>query len=100
MTVEERVAADPRYRALVRDRQRFAWTLCAVTAALYATFIVLIAFGRAALARPIGDSVVTVAVVTGAAMLLVPIVVCGVYVARANREFDCRLDDLLADRAR
>lgn len=100
MTVEERLAADPRYRALVRDRQRFGWTLTIVTALVYSGFIALIAFDKALLARPVGaGAATTLAVIAGAGMILGPILVCAIYVARANREFDARLAALLADTA-
>lgn len=100
MTVEDRLAADPCYRALVRDRQRFGWSLTIATALVYAGFIALIAFDKAQLARSITPgSVTTLAVVAGAFMLIGPILICAIYVARANREFDARLGALLTDTA-
>lgn len=100
MTIEERLAADPRYRALVRDRQRFSWTLTIITALVYTGFIALIAFDKALLALPVGVGLTTtLAVVSGAGMLIGPMLICGIYVARANREFDARLATLLADTA-
>ena len=98
MSVEERLAADPRYRAFVRDRQRFGWMLTIITALVYSGFIMLIAFDKALLGLPIAaGSTTTLAVVVGAGMLVGPILICAIYVARANREFDARLAVLLAD---
>lgn len=98
MTIEARLAADSRYRALVRDRQRFSWTLTIITALVYAGFIALIAFDKALLARPVGTGLTTtLAVVSGIGMLVGSILVCAIYVARANREFDARLAALLAN---
>lgn len=93
--VEARVAADPRYHALVRDRRRFSWTLAAITAAVYTCFISLIAFDKALLARPVGGGFTTIAVLAGAGMLIGPVAICALYVARANGEYDRRLADLL-----
>jgi uncharacterized membrane protein (DUF485 family) len=94
--LETRIAADPRYAALVRDRQRFSWTLTAITVIVYSSFISLIAFDKPLMARPVGGGTISLAVVLGAAMLVGTIAICAVYVRRANGEYDARLADLLA----
>lgn len=95
-TLEARIAADPRYAALVRDRQRFSWTLTAITVIVYSSFISLIAFDKPLMARPIGSGTISLAVVLGAAMLIGTVVICAVYVRRANGDYDARLAELLA----
>ena len=97
--LEARIAADPRYGALVRDRQRFSWTLTAITVIVYSAFISLIAFDKPLMARPIAGGTTSIAVVLGVAMLVGTVAICAVYVRRANGEFDSRLADLLADLA-
>ena len=94
--LEMRISADPRYAALVRDRQRFSWTLTAITVVVYSSFISLIAFDKPLMARPIGDGTVSLAVVLGAAMLIGTVAISAVYVRRANGEYDTRLAELLA----
>lgn len=94
---EARIAADPRYRALVRDRQRFSWTLTAITVTVYSAFISLIAFDKPLMARPIAGGTISIAVVLGAAMLVGTVAICAVYVRRANGSYDARLATLLAD---
>jgi uncharacterized membrane protein (DUF485 family) len=94
--VEMRIASDPRYAALVRDRQRFSWTLTAITVLVYSSFISLIAFDKPLMARPIGGGTISLAVVLGAAMLVGTVAICAVYVRRANGEYDARLAELLA----
>jgi uncharacterized membrane protein (DUF485 family) len=96
---EARIAMDPRYIALVRDRQRFSWLLTAITVLVYSSFISLIAFDKPFMARPIGSGTITNAVVLGAAMLIGTIAICGIYVRRANGEFDTRLAALLTELA-
>lgn len=95
--LEARIAADPRYVALVRDRQRFAWWLTAITVIVYTAFISLIAFDKPFMARPVGGGTITIAVVAGAAMLAGTVAICALYVRRANGELDARLAALLAD---
>lgn len=92
-----RIAADPRYAALVRDRQRFSWLLTAITVVVYSAFISLIAFDKPFMARPVGEGTTSIAVVLGVAMLVGTVAICAVYVRRANGEFDARLAALLAE---
>jgi uncharacterized membrane protein (DUF485 family) len=94
--LEARVSADPRYAALVRDRQRFSWMLTGITVVIYSSFICLIAFDKPLMARPIGGGTVSLGVVLGAAMLVGTVAICAVYVRRANGEYDTRLAELLA----
>lgn len=96
---EARLASDPRYIALVRDRQRFSWTLTAITVIVYTSFISLIAFDKPLMAQPIGGGTTSIAVVLGVAMLIGTVAICAVYVQRANGEYDTRLAELLADLA-
>ncbi|MDB5689838.1 MAG: hypothetical protein JWL91_1714 [Sphingomonas bacterium] len=93
---EARIAADPRYAALVRDRQRFSWTLTAITVAVYSGFISLIAFDKPFMAQPVGGGTISLAVILGAAVLVGTVAICAVYVQRANGEYDARLAELLA----
>ena len=94
-TLEARIAADPRYAALVRDRQRFSWTLTAITVIVYSSFISLIAFDKPLMAQPVGGGTISLAVVLGAAMLVGTVAICAVYVWRANGSYDARLAELL-----
>lgn len=94
--VEARIAADPRYVALVRDRQRFAWTLTGITVLVYSSFISLIAFDKPFMARAVGGGTTSIAVVLGAAMLAGTVAICAIYVRRANGAYDARLAALLA----
>lgn len=92
-----RIAGDPHYAALVRDRSRFGWTLSTLVLAAYLGFILLVAFDKALLARPIGTGVTSVGIPLGIAVILFAILLTGIYVRRANRDFDVRLAALLAE---
>lgn len=97
--LEARIAADPRYLALVRDRQRFSWLLTAITVVTYSSFLSLIAFNKPFMASSIGGGTTSVAVVLGAAMLVGIMAITIIYVVRANGEYDRRLATLLSDLA-
>lgn len=98
-TLEARIGTDPRYYALLRDRQRFSWTLTAITVVVYSGFISLIAFDKPFMARPVGSGMTSIAVVSGAAMLVGIVAICAIYVRRANGTYDARLAELLASAA-
>ena len=92
-----RMAADPRYRALVRSRGRLGWVLSAIVTLAYAGFILTIAFDKAALARPIGAGVTSIGIVAGLALILLSVATTGIYVRQANGAYDRALAELLRD---
>jgi uncharacterized membrane protein (DUF485 family) len=83
-----RLAADPRYQQLVSRRSRFTWVLTAIMLVVFFGYILLIAFNKPFLATPIGDGATTIGIPIGIGVILVGITLTGVYVRRANREFD------------
>lgn len=91
------IAEDPRYRDLVARRSRFGWTLTAIMLLVYFGFILLVAFDRAFLARPIAGGTTTIGIPIGLGVILVGIVLTGVYVRRANRRFDPIVAAIRAD---
>lgn len=92
-----RIALDERYCRLVRRRSRLAWLLTAIMLVIYFSYILLIAFRRDILARPIGDGVTTWGIPVGLGVILVGIGLTAVYVYRANRDFDPELEALRKD---
>jgi uncharacterized membrane protein (DUF485 family) len=91
-----RIAGDPRYETLLRRRGRFTWLLTGVMLAVYFGFILLIAFDKAFLAQPIGGGVTSLGIVIGFAIILLAIALTGLYVHRANTEFDALVAGLVA----
>jgi len=84
----ERVKRDPEFLALERRRSRLAWGLSAAMAAIYFGFILLVAFAPALLATPIGSGTTTIGIPLGVGVILAAFVLTGLYVRRANAEFD------------
>lgn len=82
------VANDPRYQVFVARRARFEWTLTAIMMVVFFGYILLIAFDKAFLARPIGDGTTTLGIPIGLGVIVAGIVLTGIYVQRANRDFD------------
>ena len=87
--LNRRIAKDPRFAALQRQRSRFAVTLSVIMLAIYFGYILLVAFWPQALATPLGSGVtMTVGFPIGVGVILAAILLTGLYVRRANTEFD------------
>ena len=82
------IKADPNYQKLVRTRSRYGWTLTWIMMAVYYGFILLVAFDKELMGTRLGQGVMTWGMPIGLAVILFTIVITGVYVRRANSEFD------------
>ena len=91
------IAGDPRYEALVRERGRLGWALSALIFAAFVGYLGLIAFDKAALARPIGGGVTSVGIPVGLGLIVFTIAITALYVRRANGRYDAMLAELLKD---
>lgn len=56
--------------------------------AVYFGYVALIAFDKALLARPIGRGVTSLGIPVGIGVILLAILLTGIYVRQANREYD------------
>ena len=84
----DRVKRDRRFQDLVAKRTRFAWTLSALMLAIYFGFIFIIAFVPKTLGIPLGSGVTTIGIPIGLFVIVSAFALTGVYVRRANSEFD------------
>ena len=92
-----RIEANPAYQALKRKRNSFGWTLTVLMLIVYYGYIGLIAFDKELLATPIGAGVTTLGIPIGMAVIVFTVIITGIYVRRANREFDAATRDILKD---
>ncbi len=84
----EQVKNNPKYQKLVSERSRFAWTLSIIMLVVYYAFIMTIAFSPETLGTKIGDGVITLGIPVGIAIIFISFILAGIYVRRANGEFD------------
>jgi uncharacterized membrane protein (DUF485 family) len=89
-----RIVEDPAYAELHRKRTRLAWALTLAMLVIYYGFILLIAFSPKTLAIRIGDGATTLGFPLGAAVIVSAVILTGIYVWKANSEFD-RLNEQL-----
>jgi uncharacterized membrane protein (DUF485 family) len=92
-----RLARDPRYLALVRRRGRFTIILTVIMLIAYFGFILTIAFDKALLARSISGGATSWGIPIGLGVIALAIFLTGLYVWRANRDFDPVIDQLRSE---
>jgi uncharacterized membrane protein (DUF485 family) len=84
----EQIKNNPKYQELVSKRSKFAWTLSVIMLVIYYTFIMIIAFKPEVLGAKTGDGVMTIGIPVGVAIIMIAFALTGIYVKRANGEFD------------
>ncbi|MCF8210800.1 MAG: DUF485 domain-containing protein [Rhodoferax sp.] len=92
-----KIEANPKYHELRRKRNAFGWMLTAIMMIVYYGYIALIAFNKPFLAQPIGAGVTTLGVPIGMGVIVFTIVITGIYVRRANSEFDRLTAEILKE---
>ena len=94
MDLTSRVLRDPRYQELKARRSRFGWWLTLAVMVVYYGFILLVAFNKPFLATRLGEGVTTIGMPLGFGVILFTIVITGIYVRRANAEYDALADEI------
>ncbi|EKZ6151647.1 TPA: DUF485 domain-containing protein [Klebsiella aerogenes] len=85
----QRIENSAHFRELVASRQRFAATLSIIMLVIYVGFILLIAFAPGWLGTPLHEGTsVTRGIPIGIGVIIVSFVLTGIYVWRANGEYD------------
>lgn len=84
----KRVQANPHFHALKAKRGKYGWTLTILMLLVYYGYILIIAFDKELLAKPLGEGVMTWGIPIGVGVIVFTIVLTGIYVRRANSEFD------------
>lgn len=80
---------DPDYLRLIGERSRFAWILTIVMLVIYFGFVLVIAFDPEFLGTPLfANSVTTIGIPIGVGVIISAFILTGIYVRRANTEFD------------
>lgn len=95
-----KIEANPKYHELRRKRNLFGWSLTALMVVVYYGYIALIAFNKPFLAQPIGAGVISLGIPIGMGVIVFTIVITGIYVRRANGEYDRLTAEILKEAAR
>ena len=95
-----KIEANPKYHELRRKRNLFGWSLTALMVVVYYGYIALIAFNKPFLAQPIGAGVISLGIPIGLGVIIFTVVITGIYVRRANGEYDRLTAEILEEAAR
>jgi uncharacterized membrane protein (DUF485 family) len=95
--IAARVRANPKYAALKSRRNRYGWIMTALMMVVYYGYIMLIAFDKEFLAQKVGDGVTSIGIPIGVGVIVFTIVITGIYVRRANAEFDSVKADIVKE---
>ena len=90
----QRILRDPRYQELKAKRSRFGWWLTLAMMLVYYGFILLVAFDNPFLATRLGAGVTTVGMPLGLAVIIFTVLITGLYVRRANSEYDALTEQI------
>lgn len=90
----QRIANHPKYIELKAKRTSFGWTLTALMMVVYYGFIGLIAFDKSFLAQKMGTGVITIGMPIGFGVIIFTVIITGIYVRRANSEFDDMTEEI------
>ena len=98
--VVARIEASPKYQTLKRRRNALGWWLTLLMLLVYYGYIGLIAFDKEFLAKPIGAGVTTLGIPIAFGVIVFTIAITGLYVRRANGEYDRLTAEILEDATR
>ncbi len=93
----ERIQRNPKYQQLKATRNRLGWTLTIAMLIVYYGYVGLIAFDKELRATPSGAGVTTLGIPIGLAVIVFTVIITGIYVRRANNQFDAITRDILKD---
>ncbi len=94
-----RIEANPKYHELKRKRSSLGWRLTVLMLLVYYGYVGLIAFDKELLARPLGAGVTTLGIPIGLGVIVFTVLITGLYVRRANGEYDRLTAEILKDAA-
>ena len=83
-----RIRNNPKFQELVSKRTSFAWMLSIIMLVIYFAFTRIIAFKPVFLVTSLSGGVTTIGFPIGVGVILSAIVLTGLYVRKANGEYD------------
>lgn len=86
--IVQKIKSNKKYQQLVSTRSTYGWTLTWIMMAVYYGFILLVAFNKELLSAKMGAGVMTWGMPIGIFVIIFTVIITGIYVRRANSEFD------------
>jgi uncharacterized membrane protein (DUF485 family) len=82
------IERNPHFQELVSKRSSFGWKLSLAMLVIYFGFILLVGYAPKLLGIPLGSGGTTIGIPIGLFVIVSAFVLTGIYVRRANSEFD------------
>lgn len=98
--VVDKILKNPKYQELQNKRNSFGVLLTIIMLVVYYGYIALIAFDKPFLAQPLGAGVTSIGIPIGMGVIIFTVLITGLYVNRANGEFDEMTKEILKDAAK
>lgn len=95
--IVDKIKSNPKYQLLQKKRNGLGFLLTVLMLVVYYGYIALIAFNKPFLAQPVGAGVTSLGIPIGMGVIIFTIIITGIYVKRANGEFDQLTKDILKD---
>ena len=96
--IYDQIKADPEFIALVKKRRKFSLILTAIILGVYFGFILTIAYAPSIFGTPLFEgSVTTLGIPVGVGVIFIAFILTGIYVKKANNDFDIILNRLKDD---
>jgi uncharacterized membrane protein (DUF485 family) len=97
-TIQARIRSNPKFAELVGKRTRFAIILSLIVLVPYYTFMMITAFNPGLLAQPLSEgSIITFGWPIGVVLVVGSWLTTGIYISRANGEFDSLNEQILRE---
>jgi len=99
--IQAKIRSNPKFAELVGKRTRFAIILSLIVLVPYYSFMMVTAFSPALLATPLNaGGIMTVGWPIGVVLIVGSWILTGIYISRANGEFDSLTEQLLKESAK
>ena len=96
--IQAKIRSNPKFAEMVGKRTRFAIILSIIVLVPYYAFMMITAFRPALLAQPISEgSIITIGWPIGVLLVVGSWITTGIYISRANGEFDRLNEEVLRE---
>lgn len=92
-----KIVANPKYQKLVSTRSTFGWVLTAIMMIVYYGYTAIIAFNKELFHQRLGEGVMTLGIPVGFGVIVFTVIITGIYVRRANSEFDQLTQEIIKE---
>jgi uncharacterized membrane protein (DUF485 family) len=96
----EEIRRNPKYLQLVKERSSLGRRLSIAVLVIYLGFILLVAYAPTLLGTPLGAGVTTIGIPIGLLVIISAFVLTGIYVRRANAEYDPLIRQIVEEAGR